>query len=92
MSYLALALLICGFYVLYNTSTKMQPKKKHVKPQVFYRYPIRSKISGVLLLILAFILFTIAMGLATGIFTWFVCLMTVGSLIVLLKPLDLFKR
>ncbi|RXG18263.1 hypothetical protein DSM03_101945 [Leeuwenhoekiella aestuarii] len=93
MILLAIVLLFVGFYALYSTSDKMQSKKKKLIDNGLFKYSNQLvKICGLVLLILAFSVFVIALGWAAGIFSGLVCLMTLGSLLVLLTPLNLLKR
>lgn len=71
----------------------MRTKKKNlVDKDLFKQSNQLIKICGLVLLILAFSVFVIALGWAVGIFSGLVCLMTLGSLLVLLAPLNLLKR
>lgn len=93
MILLAIILLFVGFYALYSASDKMQSKKKKLIDNRLFKHSNQLvKICGLVLLILAFSVFVIALGWAAGIFSGLVCLMTSGSLLVLLTPLNLLKR
>ncbi|MCX2679547.1 hypothetical protein OOZ15_06285 [Galbibacter sp. EGI 63066] len=83
-------LIFTGFYALYSTSKRavlnkapldlwLQQKGKFLKP------------IGIFLLCLAAVLIILDQGFASGLFFWFIILMTLGSLIVLLSPLKLFS-
>ena len=92
MIYLAFILLFTGFYALYSTSEKMRSKQKNRIDQGLFKLGNTAvKICGLVLLILAFVLFILVLGPATGIFVGVVSLMTLASLIVILAPLNLFK-
>lgn len=89
----AILLVFVGFYALYSTSDKMRTKKKNLIDNGLFKHSnLLTKICGIILLILAFCVFVIALGWAAGIFSGLVCLMTMGSLLVLLAPLNLLKR
>ncbi|MFZ6013090.1 MAG: hypothetical protein ACOYXT_22295, partial [Bacteroidota bacterium] len=75
-----------AFYCLYNTSQRAELWKDELSVWL-QRHTLFSKIAGVLLVILSFVLLVIAQGFATGIFTAFLSIMTLGSLIILLVPL-----
>lgn len=80
-------LFFVGFHVLYNTS-----RRAKLNPPFLYEGWARhnvaaAKLSGLLLLIFAFITMCVAQGLGAGIFFGIVALMTAGSLVVLLAPL-----
>jgi hypothetical protein len=88
MTILAIAIQILAFYLLYNSS-----KRAHLSNDTFSVWlqgrTLLSKIAGLILLVIAFLLFIVAEGLGVGVFIGFLVLMTVGSLIVLVAPLKL---
>ncbi|RXG31874.1 DUF3325 family protein [Leeuwenhoekiella marinoflava] len=89
----AILLVFVGFYALYSTSDKMRIRKKNFIDKGLFKHNNQLvKICGVVLLILAFSVFVIALGWAVGIFSGLVCLMTLASLLVLLIPLNLLKK
>lgn len=88
MTLLALSIQILAFYLLYNAS-----KRAQLRQDAFSRWlqghALFSNISGLVLLVAAFVLFIAAQGFGVGIFIGFLALMTVGSLIVLFAPMKL---
>lgn len=83
---LAALFVFLGFMLCYFTSEKAAlPKMKFVgKVKENMRF---AKLTGVLLLLWAMVLAIVYSGLATGILTFFILLMTLGSLVVLCVPL-----
>lgn len=86
MALIASVLLFAGFYILYNTSSKVgfntNSLRIWLKEHVFL-----SKVGGLLLLIASFYTFTTQYGVGAGIFIALVLLMVISSLIILLFPL-----
>ncbi|ULC59006.1 hypothetical protein MBM09_13955 [Flaviramulus sp. BrNp1-15] len=88
---IALLILFLSFYIFYNTSKKVKIQsvfgvenwfQKHIKP---------SKFIALILLVLALILFINHFGIGVGTLLYFIALMTIGSLVILLYPLNLIN-
>lgn len=86
MTLLAISIQTLSFYCLYNTSQRAILSKDTFSVWLQGR-TLFSKVAGISLLVLSFVLLVIAQGLGTGIFIAFLSLMTCGSLIVLFIPL-----
>lgn len=85
---IAICTLVLAFYTLYYTSKKAPLTHNHSIEKWMKNNPSQTKITGVVLLILAYILWISATALGVGTFAFLVALMTIGSLIVILKPLE----
>jgi hypothetical protein len=76
-----------GFYLIYNTSQKADLNRSEILEKWAQEHPQASKYIGVFLFAISLILSMIHYGISSGIFSFFVILMTVASMIVLLAPL-----
>lgn len=85
----AFLVLFFAFYVLYNTSQKVQIVPRFGFEPNIQRYIKPYKIVGLMLLVVSMIAFSILFGLGSGILFFFIGLMTIASLIVILYPLNL---
>lgn len=86
MILLAVIIQACSFYCWYNTSKRAVLLQDAISGWL-QRHAYASATIGWLLLGLSFILLVNGQGFATGIFTAFLSLMTLGSLIILIVPL-----
>jgi len=86
---LTILLNILGFYLLYTTSDKMDSQTLLGFEAKLVQHKRTAKIIGIALLLLSCVGCVMAFGLASGIFSFIIYVMTFGSLIVLLAPLKL---
>ncbi len=86
---LSLLILFIAFYVFYNTSEKAIKHKTFGFETWLNKQQKKGKILAVALLVIAMLLSCNTFGLGAGTMLFFICLMTVGSLIVILNPLKL---
>ncbi|MEN7548794.1 hypothetical protein AAG747_12810 [Rapidithrix thailandica] len=77
-----------GFYVFYNTSKKADLNRSGKLELWVQNHLQYSKYIGSFLLIVTLVVSIIHFGVGSGIFAFFVTLMTVGSLIIVLSPLQ----
>ncbi|AWW32817.1 hypothetical protein DN752_23220 [Echinicola strongylocentroti] len=84
---LAAFIVFLGFYLLYNTSKKAQLHQTHRLEIWAHHYPNQSKVIGLLLFLVGLLIAVFDSGLGAGIFTFFVLLMTIGSLVVVVTPI-----
>lgn len=84
-----LLLLFFGFYILYFTSKRMVAVPTLKFETWIKTHNSAATMGGLSLLLLSCFLFIYSLGLAAGILTYMVMLMTIGSLIILLAPLQL---
>ncbi|MBT1704751.1 hypothetical protein [Chryseosolibacter indicus] len=77
---------IAGFYCLYNRSAKAVLPKDCVSAWL-QNHALSALLLGITELVLSFWLLKLSIGLAAGVLTGAVALMTIGSLIVILFPL-----
>src|SRR5690606_18341393 len=76
-----------GFFLLYNTSKKIELSQSLFIERWAQNRLTTGKVTGWLLFTIALIISIIYFGVGVGIFLFTVVLMTVASLIVLLAPL-----
>lgn len=88
MTTLIVLITFTGFYLFYNTSKKADLNRSDILEIWVQDHHQVSKYIGCLLFIVAVVLSILYFGVGSGIFSFFVILMTVGSLIVLLSPLQ----
>lgn len=88
---LSILLVIIAFYLHYTTSEKMDSQKLLGFEFLLIQQKKQCKAASFLLLILSCMLCIKVFGLGAGIFSFFIYLMTFGSLIVLLAPLKIFN-
>lgn len=87
-----ISLILCiAFYLLYSTSKKMAGAGVLGFEKWADDHRTTCQYLGLALMILSLVLSCWIWGLGSGIFTYFVLLMTVASLIVLLAPLRLIS-
>lgn len=86
MTLIAIIIQSFAFYCVYNTSQRAGLRKDKWSRWLQHR-TIFSTTVAVLLFTGSFVLMIRSMGLATGIFTAFLSVMTLGSLIILFIPL-----
>lgn len=88
---IGLLILYMAFYISYNTS------QKTIKNPIFgfetwaYKNNKKAKLLGITLLFASCLLFGLSFGIGAGILFFFVTLMTFGSLIVILAPVNIMK-
>ncbi|WP_417444691.1 DUF3325 family protein [Joostella sp.] len=87
---LASILIFIGFYCLYSGSKKATLNTS-VIDNWFQKENENLKFVGPILLIAALVISVLEKGFASGIFLWFIILMTIGSLIVILSPLKILN-
>ncbi|UCS91677.1 hypothetical protein KZP23_13060 [Echinicola marina] len=84
---LATILTFIGFFCFYNTSKRQQLSQSLGFERWLQQNSLRSKYLGGGLFILALLLCYVEAGFGAGVFSFFILLMTAGSLVVLLSPL-----
>lgn len=87
MNTLLVFITFIGFFLTYNTSKKAKLNRSFFLEKKAQDYPREAKIIGLGLMILVLIGSVFHWGVASGIFAFFVILMTVGSMVVLIPPL-----
>lgn len=87
MATLIVFIIFMGFFLLYNTSKKADLNRSFFLEKIAQDNPKPSKITGVLLMLIALAGSILHWGTGSGIFAFFVILMTVGSAVVLIAPL-----
>ncbi|MEM0575845.1 hypothetical protein [Flavobacterium polysaccharolyticum] len=86
---IAFCTLFLAFYMLYYTSKRVNLTYKFAFEKWMRINPIGTKITGLCLLLVAYFLWINTMGLVSGSLFFIVTLMTIASLIVILKPLKI---
>ncbi|MBD8490702.1 hypothetical protein IFO69_18260 [Echinicola sp. CAU 1574] len=84
---LAALLTFLGFFCFYNTSKRLKLSQSLGLEVWLQQNANKAKWIGGILLIVALLICLVAAGFAAGIFSFFILLMTAGSLIVILSPL-----
>ena len=82
-------LVFIAFYLLYGTSKKMAAMGNLGVETWLGEHANASKYSGLVLLIISLALSCFYWGLGPGVFSFFIILMTLASLVILLAPLQL---
>ncbi|WP_335966661.1 hypothetical protein [Galbibacter sp. PAP.153] len=83
-------LMFMGFYALYSSSKRAVLNQSKFDLWLQEKYsPLKA--TGLLLITIALGVAILHKGFASGIFYWFIILMTLGSLIVLVSPLRVFN-
>ncbi|MCV9386128.1 hypothetical protein [Reichenbachiella ulvae] len=90
MATLTIALIGMAFYIVYHTSKRAVPTRFLKIERWFYYNETKTKSLSIMLLFIALSLAIILWGVAAGVLTFFVVLMTWGSLIVILSPIRVF--
>jgi hypothetical protein len=90
VSLLALFVFI-GFYFWYAGSERVKPDGVLGVESLIRKHSYIGKTVGTAFLILSCSLSVLYLGFGAGIFTFFILLMTLGSLIILLAPLGLLN-
>ncbi|QDO92562.1 hypothetical protein FNB79_00710 [Formosa sediminum] len=88
---LSILLVIIAFYLHYTTSQKMKSENVLGIEPLLNQHTNLCKILSYILLSISCILTINVFGLAAGMFSFVIYLMTFGSLIILLVPLQLFN-
>ncbi|WP_018474911.1 hypothetical protein [Echinicola pacifica] len=89
MNTISLLIVLIGFLFLYYTSQKAQLGGHSPIRTFARRAPQLAKGIGVFCLLVAALLAVLGLGLGAGIFSFIVLLMTVGSLVVIVAPLQI---
>lgn len=84
---LIVVLLLSGFYLFYNTSQKVQLSRTLFIEKWAQDNSIAARYFALLLFIIGLVISIFSFGIGSGVFLFFVILMTVASLVVLLAPL-----
>lgn len=84
-------LIFIGFYFLYITSKRTDYSSELAVYKWGHTNTSQSKYLGVLFIILGLLLDIFLLGWGSGIFSFFVVLMTLASLIVLISPIRFFS-
>lgn len=87
----SILLMFIGFYFLYVTSKRADYKSELFIYNWGHTNTTQSKYLGILLIVLSLVLDILLLGLGSGVFSFFVLLMTLASLVVLLSPLRFFS-
>lgn len=80
-----------GFWCMYQTSQKAVYSRKNVSELWMNHHPAGAKLIGSIVLLGSLLVFMVHIGVGAGIFSFFVALMTFGSLIVLLAPIRIIR-
>lgn len=88
---IAIGLLFLAFYALYYTSKRVPLSYDNDFEKWMKKNPNSIKIAGITLLVLSYFLWVFATALGSGTLLFFIALMTIGSLIVILKPLQIIN-
>ena len=91
MLVIACSLLMVGFYLMYSTSSKNQPKKATIEKTKTPKNRWVLNSFGLYLLCIGYGIFMNELGIGSGFFTASITLMTFSCLILILAPLNLFK-
>lgn len=83
------AILFSAFYSLYYTSKRVPLTYNLGVERWMHDNPKPTKITGVILLIIAYVLCLYISALGSGSLLFMIELMTIGSLIIILKPLKI---
>jgi hypothetical protein len=83
------SILFLAFYTLYYTSKRVPLTYNFGFEKWMRKNPTPTKITGITLLVLAYILWLYIASVGSGTLLFIIELMTIGSLIVILKPLKI---
>lgn len=86
---IAVCILFLAFYTLYYTSKRVRLSYNIGFEKWMKKNPNPTKIIGITLLATAYVLWISATALGVGSLLFVIALMTIGSLIVILKPLKI---
>lgn len=78
---------LLGFFLLYNTSKKADLSRSFLLGTIAQENPKISKTIGFLLITTCLVGSILCWGMGSGVFAFFVILMTMGSAVVLIAPL-----
>ncbi len=84
-------LVFFGFYSLYGTSQRAELSRSQINLWL-QEHPKFSKVTGIVLLLLALIFSAMIYGMGAGIFTALVLLMTIASLVILVFPIFIKRK
>lgn len=84
-------LIFIGFYFLYITSKRADYRSELGIYKWGHANAFQSKYIGILLIVLGLLLDIYLLGWGSGIFSFFVVLMTLASLIILISPIRFFS-
>ena len=88
---LSVTLALIGFYMLYSTSKRAKLIFQYDFQKWITENQKSGKIIGLNLLIVSLLLSIFSLGFGSGIFSFLVIIMTMGSLVVLISPLRFFN-
>lgn len=91
MTTLLVFLVFIAFFLLYNTSKKAELNRKFLLEKWAQDHVQTSKVIGLCILSGALAMCVVYFGIGSGIFGFFVILMTVASCVVLFAPLRYVK-
>lgn len=87
MTTLLFFLILSAFFLFYQTSKRAELNRSFLIEKLAQSHPGRSKIIGLVLLLVSLIGCMSYWGISSGIFAFLIVLTTVGSLVILLAPL-----
>ncbi|MDN3663863.1 hypothetical protein ACFFU1_14835 [Algibacter miyuki] len=82
---------VLGFYMLYSTSKRAELTFKYKFQHSINQNEKTAKYLALIFFTSSLFLSIITLGISSGIFSFLIVLMTVGSLVVLLAPLHFFN-
>ena len=88
---LSVILALIGFYMLYSTSKRAKLILQYDFQKWITENQKSGKIIGLSLIIVSLLISILSLGFGSGIFSFLVILMTMGSLVVLISPLRFFN-
>tara|TARA_R110002167_G_scaffold360062_2_gene577428 strand:- start:1854 stop:2186 length:333 start_codon:yes stop_codon:yes gene_type:complete len=91
MTTITISLALLGFYILYSTSKRAELTLTYKLQQWARQNHQKGKYLGLGLLFMSLMFSIATLGISSGVFSFLVILMTVGSLIVLIAPLRFFN-
>ncbi|MES2574192.1 MAG: hypothetical protein V4572_04575 [Bacteroidota bacterium] len=86
---IAISILFLAFYALYYTSKRVHLSYNLGFENWMKKNPKSTKIIGITLLVVAYLLWICVTAFGVGTLLFFIALMTIASLIVILKPLKI---
>jgi hypothetical protein len=88
---LSIILALVGFYMLYSTSKRAKLILQYNFQKWITKNPKKGKTIGLSLLIFSLLINILSVGFGSGIFSFLVIIMTMGSLVVLISPIRFFN-
>ncbi|MBX2921135.1 MAG: hypothetical protein KF746_03000 [Chitinophagaceae bacterium] len=80
-----------GFFMLYNTSRKAKLSAKGPFEKWLQQHRAAAKATGVLLVVISFVMLSLKDGLGVGMLTAFLLLMAAASLIIIIAPFQYLR-